>query len=76
MKGPSAKSTSINWIKKYLEQNDYEEIVSQCTITFAANFVLWVEKCHRPDKPPPSFFKYKAYFPYFWAYARGNLSTS
>jgi len=70
--GPSAKSTSLNWIKKFIEQADYGELTRCNSITWMSQMMQWVIKAHAPGKPPRSFFKYKAYFPYFWSYARGD----
>merc|ERR1712003_166210 len=43
------------------------------SIVVITNFLKWVVSLHRWEKTPTSFFKYKAYFPYFWAYARGDF---
>jgi hypothetical protein len=79
-RGPSAKSTSINWLLRYFSNYkftndfDYEEMRKLTPIAMILGFLNWVVEVHMPtEKTPPSFFKYKAYFPYFWAYARGDF---
>ena len=43
------------------------------SITILRQLLVWVVKYHVPGVVPLSFFKYKAYFPYFWAWCRNGL---
>ena len=73
-RGASAKSTAIHWLLKFLQSFDgtFDQVKTFSCLTFMSKFMLWIVEEHWPKSPPESFFRYKAYFPYFWCYARGD----